>query len=166
MGSIQPACGCPALSCQPLPTQDLAAGPWERVKTNAANGHLPKLLPLSPSFECQPEPGLEALHEAEPGARGLWLHHPICPSLASAICLSACLLSVSAVPLEGLLAGPGSSVPRDFNPSFPPSILPLRSMYHLSLPFLAFIFIFFFLFFLCAPSRGAVTEEKGPATWE
>lgn len=75
--------------------QDLAAGPWERVETNPADGHLPKPSP-TPSFECQPEPGLEALHEAEPGARGLWLHHPICPSLASAICLSVvspvCLL--------------------------------------------------------------------------
>lgn len=122
----------------------------------------------TPSFECQLEPGLEALHEAEPGARACGYPIPsVHPVPLPSVCLW-CLLSVSSVPLGGLLAGPGSSLTRDSNPSFPPSIPPslLRSLYHLSLPLLAFIFIFFFLFFLCAPSRGAVTEEKGPATWE
>lgn len=56
-----PASGCGNLggkhpACMWLPSpilpasapQDLAAGPWERVETNPADGYLPKLLPLPP----------------------------------------------------------------------------------------------------------------------
>lgn len=93
------------------------------------------------------------------------------PSHLSVLCF--CHLSVCGVsclsplcPWEDCQPGQRSPLPRNFNLPSPPFFLPLTPQVHLSLPFLAFIFIFFFLFFLCAPSRGAVTEEKGPATWE
>ena len=169
-GKKHPACmwlPSPILpACAP---QDLAAGPQERVGTDPADGH-PSKLPPRPSAlsvsqsQCwrhrmRQSPGPEACGHTVPSVR----LEPL-PS----VCLW-CLLSVSSVLLGGLPARPEvthlpGTLTSLFLPPFPLSLL--RSSHHLSLPLLAFIFIFFFLFFLCAPSRGAVTEEKGPATWE
>lgn len=122
-----------------------------------------------PKLECQRSQGWGALHEAASRARRL---RPRRPSVGLVP-----LPSVCSVPVGGRPAGPGVahtpgtltslSLPlprlRFFSPPDPGILLHLP---HHSLSLSAFIFISFFLFFLCAPSRGAVTEEKGPATWE
>lgn len=172
VGGTQPACSCPTPSCRsPSLPQDLAAEPQERVGTNSADGHRsypPSFECHPPSFECQPEPGLgHCMRQSPgPGACGHAVHLSISCLCHLSVCVVSCLVSV---PVGRPLTRPGvTHSPETLTflslPPFSPSLF--RSMYHLSLPFSAFIFIFFFLFFLCAPSRGAVTEEKGPATWE
>lgn len=73
-----------------------------------------------------------------------------------------CLLSVSSVPLGGLLAGPGSSVTRDLNPSFPPSILPLTPQVYvppLTPPLGFYIYFLLSVFSVCTIPWGCDRGE-------
>lgn len=73
-----------------------------------------------------------------------------------------CLLSVSSVPLGGLLAGPGLSVPRDFNSSLPPSILPLTPQVYappLAPPLGFYIYFLLSVFSVCTIPWGCDRGE-------
>lgn len=151
----------------PKPNQDRASGPQEKGGTS----QLTATPPHPRSFECQRSQGWAHCMRQSPGPGA-------CGHVAPSVGLVP-LPSVCSVPMGGRPAGPGvthtpgtlTSLPLPL-PSPPQVLLSPRPWHsppsptHLSLSLSAFIFISFFLFFLCAPSRGAVTEEKGPATWE